>query len=129
MKESLIIEPKSDTPGVIIDPEKNEFEIYGKSLPEDTNEFYDPVLDFLEKYSLNPNPHTKFVLNFEYYNSASVRKIMNILTFLEDIKSKGYDVSIVWMYEENDEIMKESGIDFQETVEVPFEIKSFKFDY
>ncbi len=129
MKDNLIIEPKSDTPGVIINPEANEFEIYGKSLPEDTNEFYDPILEFLEKYSYNPNPQTKFVLNFEYYNSASVRKIMNILTILEEIKRKGNDVSIIWMYEENDEIMKESGIDFQETVDIPFEIKSFKFDY
>ncbi len=125
----LKIEPKSDTPGVIIDPTRDIFEIYGKSLPEDATEFYEPVLEYIRAYAENPNKETNFVINFEYYNSASVRQIIAILTLLEALHKKGKTVKVQWMYDEGDEIMRENGEEFQETVDIPFEIKSFNFDY
>lgn len=128
MQEKLILRPKGDTPGVIFDPENNKFEIYGKSLPEDTNEFYDPVTNYLREYSDNPNPVTKFVFNFEYYNSASVRKIVDIIFILEKIYRQGFDAKIVWMYEETDEVMKENGEDFRETTNINVELKPFQYE-
>lgn len=125
----LKIEPKSDTPGVIIDPENNQFEIYGKSLPEDASDFFAPILNKIHSYCKNPNPQTVFTINLEYYNSASVRQIISILTILEEIHKVKSDVKIIWMYEENDEMMQENGDELNETVDIPFEIKSFKFDY
>ena len=125
----LIIEPKSDTPGVIIDPHNNKFEIYGKSLPEDANEFFNPILIELLEYKKKPNKETLFTINLEYYNSASVRQIINILTIFEDIHASDKDVKVVWLYEDNDEIMRDNGEEFQDTVNIPFELKSFNFDY
>lgn len=127
--ESLILDPKADKPGVIIDPTNNKFELYGKSLPEDTNDFFDPIISFFDSYSLNPNKKTEFVFNLEYYNSASVRKIVSFLTILEKMYKNNHDVKVIWKYEETDEIMKDNGEDFKETVDIPFEIISFKFDF
>ncbi|MBI4645194.1 MAG: DUF1987 family protein [Bacteroidia bacterium] len=39
MEEALIIEPTDETPKVVFDPEKNIFEISGRSMPEDTVKF------------------------------------------------------------------------------------------
>jgi hypothetical protein len=128
MEEKLIIRPKGDTPGIILNPSENKFEIYGKSLPEDTNEFFDPVINYFREYSKNPNPVTKFVFNFEYFNSASVRKIVDIISILEDMHQKGNSVRIVWMYEETDEVMKENGDDFQDTTTIKIELKSFQYE-
>lgn len=128
MKEKLVIRPKNDTPGIIFDPENSKFEIYGKSLPEDTNEFYDPIIAYMQEYSENPQEKTKFIFNFEYYNSASVRKIVNIISILERIYREGNDVKIIWMYEETDEVMKENGEDFQETTDITVELKPFEYE-
>ncbi len=128
MQEKLILRPKSDTPGVIFDPENEKFEIYGKSLPEDTNEFYDPVIHYLKEYSENPGKLTTFIFNFEYYNSASVRKIVNMISVLEKIYREGNDVKIIWMYEESDEVMKENGDDFKETTDITVELKPFEYE-
>ncbi len=128
MDDKLILRPKNDTPGIVIDPSNDRFEIYGKSLPEDTNEFYDPVIGYIKKYAENPNEITEFIFNFEYYNSASVRKIVNIITVLEKIYREGNNVKIIWMYEETDEVMKENGEDFEETTDIPVELKSFEYE-
>ncbi len=124
----LKIEPKSDTPGIVIDAEQNIFEIYGKSLPEDANDFFAPVINEFKAYCLNPNEQTVLTINLEYYNSASVRQLINILTILEDLHKKHGNVKVIWLYEDNDENMKDNGEEFQDTVDIPFEIKSFHFD-
>ena len=40
----LIIEPRSNSPKVILDPEKKIYLISGESRPPDVREFYEPVL-------------------------------------------------------------------------------------
>ena len=49
--ETLRIEQTDDCPLVILDPVDNQFEISGKSLPEDVLDFYQPVLDWLKEVS------------------------------------------------------------------------------
>ncbi len=129
MTTKLILEQTEDTPGVIFDPENDRFEIFGKSLPENATEFYGKLIDYLEMYALEPNKKTKLVLNFKYYNSSTIRKILNILSILEEMHLDGDEVSAVWMYEETDELTKENGEDFKDNLNIPFEIKSFKLDY
>ncbi|MEA2041217.1 MAG: DUF1987 domain-containing protein [Bacteroidota bacterium] len=127
MKE-LIIEAKTDTPGIIFKPEMNEFKIFGKSLPEDAKEFYDPILNYLRLYAEAPNPETVLEINLEYYNSASVRKLVSILNLFDKISKAGNKVEAVWLYEESDEVMQENGLDFQDIVTMPFKLKSYELD-
>ena len=44
--ESLNIKGTYDTPTVVFSPESSTFEISGRSYPEDTAEFYIPVLEW-----------------------------------------------------------------------------------
>jgi len=46
----LNIKPTEFTPKVLLDTEKNKFEIAGESRPEDAGKFYGPILDWLDKY-------------------------------------------------------------------------------
>ena len=126
MRDVVYIDGSKETPSVIFDKVNNKFEIKGKSLPEDVNEFYQGVIQWLRDYAKEPNPETLFTINLEYYNSASVRKIVDILVVLENIYRAGNKVLIRWMFDESDEMMGENGEDFKATVDVPFEIVPYK---
>ncbi|MEM9022849.1 MAG: DUF1987 domain-containing protein, partial [Bacteroidota bacterium] len=107
--EALNIQPTDETPGVIFDPGNAEFKIWGKSLPEDVTQFYDPVLQWIDGYQANPNPTTELVVNMVYFNTASSKLILDILIKFEEINEAGKPVNVVWYYEEDDEDMEEAG--------------------
>ena len=64
--ETLKINNTEDTPSVILDMDNELFEIAGKSLPEDVNTFYKPVLSWIEEYTRNPAPKTVFNFRLAY---------------------------------------------------------------
>ncbi|MDW7690321.1 DUF1987 domain-containing protein [Flammeovirgaceae bacterium SG7u.111] len=119
--ELLNLEGTEDTPSVLLDKGNEIFELSGRSLPEDAAEFYQPILDWLSKYSLEPNPKTQFVFKLEYFNTASSKLILDVLSQLEEIDG----VDILWYYHEDDEDMEEAGEEFSELVEVDFEFKIY----
>ena len=68
----LNIESTEDTPKVIFDPANNNFELSGRSLPEDAPSFYGPMLEWLDEYyGGSPLPSTIFDFKLEYFNTAS----------------------------------------------------------
>ena len=118
---SLKIHATDDSPEILFDIENKVFEISGKSLPEDVNEFYGPVMDWLTEYSGNPLPETTFNFKFHYFNTASSKIILDILLILEDIYKNENDVKVKWFYPDYDEDMREAGEEYSEMAEVPFE--------
>lgn len=117
----LNLEGTEDTPKIILDKSNGIFEISGRSLPEDSAEFYQPVIDWLEEYKESPNAKTDFVYKLEYFNTASSKLILDLLSQLEDLEN----VTVQWYYHEDDEDMQEAGEEFSELVEVPFEFKTY----
>ncbi|TAF66009.1 MAG: DUF1987 domain-containing protein [Cytophagales bacterium] len=115
------LEGTEDTPKIILDKNNGIFEISGRSLPEDAADFYKPVLEWLEEYSKQANEETNFIFKLEYFNTASSKLILDILSKLEKING----TTITWYYHEDDEDMEEAGTEFSELVEVPFEFKSY----
>jgi hypothetical protein len=123
---TLHIKPTEDVPEVILDQEKEIFEISGMSLPEDVNTFYEPVLNWVKLYMRNPNPFTVFNFRYTYFNTATSKIILDILTILEEMIEAGYNVVVRWYFAERDEDMLEAGNEFSEMVGVPFELVTYK---
>ena len=119
--EILNLEGAEDTPKIILDKKNGIFEISGRSLPEDSAEFYRPVLEWIEVYRGEPSASTEFVFKLEYFNTASSKLILDVLSALEDIKG----MRITWYFHEDDEDMEEAGEEFSELVEIPFEFKTY----
>jgi len=119
--EILNLEGTEDTPKIILDKKNGIFEISGRSLPEDSADFYRPVLEWIGGYAKEPNGSTEFVLKLEYFNTASSKLILDVLSALEDIQN----MKIMWYYHEDDEDMEEAGEEFSELVEIPFEFKTY----
>lgn len=119
--EKLNLEATEDTPKIILDKQNGIFEISGRSLPEDAADFYAPVLEWLEKYTADANPTTEFSFKLEYFNTASSKLILDVLSALEDIKG----TTVHWYFHDEDEDMEEAGQEFSELVEIPFEFKTY----
>jgi hypothetical protein len=119
--QPLVFEAQDDTPKVILDKDKNIFELSGKSLPEDVIKFYQPVYDWLKQYITEPNDETIIKLKIDYFNSASHKAINYMLEILADIEKTGKKVSVKWHYLTEDEDMLETGHDFAELTGLKFE--------
>ncbi len=117
----LNLEGTEDTPRIILDKQNGILEMSGRSLPEDSTEFYKPVLDWVGRYAQDPNETTNFVFKLEYFNTASSKLILDLLYALEDIKG----IKVQWYFNEDDEDMEEAGQEFSELVEIPFEFVPF----
>jgi len=119
--ETLRIEATEDSPQVLLDQEDKQFEISGKSLPEDVVDFYQPVMDWLKEYRKKPNARTEFNLKMIYFNTASSKLIMDILMIFEELVEEGHEVVIRWHSMQSDEDMQEAGKEYEEMLDIPFE--------
>jgi hypothetical protein len=117
--EPLYKEKTKSTPEVILDPLKEIFLIKGNSRPENTLEFFEPILNWLAEYAINPNPTTIFKFEMDYFNSASSKIFLNIIHALENVFKKGTDVKVVWV--STDEDILEAGQAYESLTRVPFE--------
>jgi hypothetical protein len=120
--QALKIQSTDDSPEVLLDKQHGTFEIKGRSLPEDSAEFFDPILSWVSAYCKDPNQTTNFIFKLDYSNTASSKFIHEILLLLEKLKT---GVTIEWWYYEEDEDMLEAGKEFEEQVTVPFTFKVY----
>lgn len=84
--------------------------IKGRSLPENVELFYGPLEKWMSELEVET---VLFDINLEYFNSASSKKILNLLKVL-DANMKVGIIEIVWHYEEGDDDCLESGQIFEE---------------
>ncbi len=117
---SLYLNKTTRTPRIVLDPKEKIFEIQGRSIPENSVDFYQPVMQWMEEYRHHANEKTRLVVRLEYFNTSSSKCLIDILRKLEKIYLDGKEVELEWYYEEQDEDMKESGEDFKEILKVPF---------
>jgi hypothetical protein len=117
---TLHIKPTAFTPEVKFDPTSGQFEIKGRSIPENAPEFYNPLIDWVKNYSENPAAFTSVDVYFEYLNTSSSKSLMHLFNALGAVSGKA--VSINWRHKKEDEAMKEAGEDFNTIVNLPFNI-------
>ena len=119
------IESTESTPEMVLDYDNASFLIKGESYPENVTKCYTDIFDSLGNYLNNMNDG-KFTATFEliYFNSSSVKIIMNLFDMFDECASNGNDVKIIWNYQEDDETIEESGEEFGEDLEhASFEMK------
>ena len=120
--DAISIEGTPKTPTVNFDTTKGFLEIKGRSIPENSIEFYKPIVDLLEKYAGKPQAATNVNIQLEYFNTSSSKCILDVFKKLEGINKTGSKVVINWYYEEDDEDMLEAGEDYQAIINVPFKM-------
>ncbi|MFP4556537.1 MAG: DUF1987 domain-containing protein [Bacteroidales bacterium] len=124
--ESLSLKGNSQHPEVLLDQEKGVIEFSGNSLPEDAKGFFDPIINWIDKYIEVPNNETTVSFRMSYYNTPSSKLIYQILKKFEGLHSNQGNVNIIWHFPNDDPDMKEAGKDYAENIKVPFKFQSYE---
>lgn len=116
----LVIQKSVDTPFVNFSVPKKIFEIGGKSLPEDADEFYKPVFDWLKKNSDFISTKSEVHFKMEYFNTASSKRLLDIISYFKDVQDSGKDIVLNWFYSKDDKDMLSAGEEIEEILEIQF---------
>jgi hypothetical protein len=122
MKEILEIQPTPISPAVYLDLLKEEFRISGRSMPEDSDAFFEQVKTWMRKHLSNTRITANFDLFLEYYNTGTYIRLMEIFDLLEELNRGGCKFTVRWLYESDDPDSRDDGESLKEIVKVPFEI-------
>jgi hypothetical protein len=117
--EDLKHEGSAKTP-VVEFSSNGELLLKGRSIPENSIEFYKPLIEWLESYSEAPNSTTVLSVQLEYFNTSSSKCILDVFKKLESIS--GSEITVKWHYEEDDEDMLEAGEDYEAIIDLAFEM-------
>lgn len=117
--EDIRIEGTPKTPTVNFITNEGLLEIKGRSIPENSIEFYKPLIDWIESYAQGPKDNTNINIQLEYFNTSSSKCILDLFKKLEAINN---NITINWYYEEDDEDMLEAGEDYEAIINIPFKM-------
>ncbi len=120
--ETLHIEETDETPEILLDAANNKFSISGKSLPEDSIAFYEPVFEWLKNFTEEAENDVDFEFFMEYFNTSSAKQIAKIFLLLEKLSEKTF-VQIIWKYKKSDPDMMASGMRFSKLLSLEFELR------
>jgi hypothetical protein len=115
--KNLTIYGTLNTPLIKIDVDNKMFEISGISLPENPHEFYEPVIEYIMNYNQN---ELTIIWDLQYCNSSSTKSILLLLKKCVESINK---VKVIWIYDFDDDDIKELGEDFQHSINTVFEFR------
>lgn len=110
--DNLLILATDETP--LIDfKSKGDLLIKGVSIPENINNFYKPIVEWLEGFEKNLPSSIKLQFEIEYINTSSTRVLLDIVKRIDSFKSTCPDTKIIWCYEEEDDDNLDLGKDLE----------------
>ncbi len=111
------------TPRILFDDVNNLFNIDGQSYPENSSNFYEPVISWVETYLEKEDISFDLNVRLLYLNTSSTKAMFYLFDILEDAFKKGTKVSVNWFYNAENEVAKETGEDLLEDFQFPHNIK------
>ncbi|MCB0772909.1 MAG: SiaC family regulatory phosphoprotein [Flavobacteriales bacterium] len=119
---NIVLDGTAKTPTVNFDASTGLLDLRGRSIPENSIEFYKPLIDWVDQYGRNPKPSTRLRVQLEYFNTSSSKCILDLFKKLEAVRNAGNEVLVLWHYEPDDEDMLEAGEDYQAIINLPFKM-------
>ena len=110
--DPIVIEPTHKTPEVKTDWERGRFFIRGKSIPEDSRDFFRPLKDWLTTYLESKPESLSAEIDLEYFNTSTSIVLLDIFKKISQHRER-MNVQIIWYYEKEDLDMEEVGQDYQ----------------
>jgi hypothetical protein len=95
--------------------------IAGESYPENSFDFYAPVLEWLSA-NLPALPSLRLDVSVSYMNSSSIKCMLDILDAIGEAHAAGKKVDVVWNYETDNPRALDLAEEFRSEVTVPFAI-------
>jgi hypothetical protein len=121
--ERFLVEATTKTPLVLCDSLTGLIHIQGRSIPQDADEFWNPIIHWFQNYMKSPASQTLVRIQLEYFNISSSKCLLHLLYRLNELKANGFSSIVEWIYHPDDIDMFEVGQDYAFMVKVPFEFK------
>jgi hypothetical protein len=116
--ENLHIEATKYTPEIDLNAEKNMLHFSGKSYPENTFDFYQPIIAWISAYFQEETKRETVVeMDIIYFNSSSSKLFFDLFDILEEARQNGQKITVHWLYDAENENALEAGEDFKEDFE------------
>ncbi len=133
--ETLKIDGTNVTPKVYFSPQEHLLEISGYSRPENARDFYNRIIEWLEKFEIwylktqKQNNTESYALKFKliYFNSSSAKYIFDIIQLVSKIQSSGVPITVYWFYDEDDDELREAGEELSEMAHVPLQFVEISY--
>ena len=119
--DNLVITQRYNSPFVSFNSQNGDLRIEGRAHPENAENFFAPLFDWVDEYLKNPHEFTKFYINLEYFNSVASKSILKMLSDIIDIIDKT-KMEIIWYYYDDDSL--EVAEDFQVILGTKFTVVS-----
>ena len=120
-KNQQIILPIKNTPEVILDP-KGIIKLTGRLIPENAEDFFNPIEEWINEYFKNPADITTVEIRLGYINSTGTTYLLDIIHKITHIhlhkNTKKFIIN--WYYNDEDEDMLEKGRFFSLDLGLPF---------
>ncbi len=123
--EILFIPNTIRTAGVNFDAEKALLSIRGNSIPENSDDFFQPLHNWVEEFNTSHTGKVTFRVFMTYFNTSTIRHIIGLMKKL--IQSHGNGLTIEWIYEKGDEEIRDRGQDISEVVKFQFKFEEVPF--
>jgi len=115
--DNIQFEATNSSPSIVTHFEIGQVEIRGKSYPEDTYDFFLPLVNWLKSYLESNKEALSVIFEIQYFNSTSSQVFYTIFEILEKALHKGKIIKIDWEFDPENSSVEEEGEDFQEEFE------------
>ena len=95
MDTIFYIESTEVSPEIKFDLQQDLFLVKGRSMPEDSEGFYQPVIEWLKANAVGINRNINFDVILDYYNTGSFIRIMALFNCLHDLNQTGVSLRYV----------------------------------
>jgi hypothetical protein len=116
----LFIDATKATPRVEFLP-SGELSIHGRSLPEDSISFYNPIIQWVSQCKLEK---VSLEIRLEYMNTSSYKQMYTLLNELKENTNIKH-VVVNWFFEEGDDDGYETGKEFESLTRLPFKFHEY----
>ena len=118
--ESISIRGTSKTPRIDFSPDAGLLKIKGRSSPENSKIFYNPLIAWCEEYVAAAPDKTTVTIQLEHFNTVSSKSLLDFFKTLKLIKEQNKELMVTWYYEFDDEEILEAGQNYEEITGLPF---------
>lgn len=119
--KDLIFDSTKYTPKVEFIAETGKLLLSGSSYPENSVEFYQPLIDWINEFIETQNKPLEFNFYITYFNTSTSKCFLILLEILETFHQKGGQIKVNWHYQKDDDDILESGEELFVELEMPHE--------
>ncbi len=120
--KKLYIKETLNSPKVLFDPAKKRYEISGKSFPENSKTFYEPVFKWLSELDGEANEKLQFSFMFDYISSSSVITVKQLITRIKALCDKGANIDVLWYYDKADPDIRDIGEEYKKLIGINIQL-------